>query len=259
MMEQTRIIAALKGVRGRRPVNLAALEQLLVRFSYLIIEQPWIKELDINPLLASSDRLLALDARVIVHGPEVCDTDIPRPAIRPYPTQYMTPWTANDGTLLVIRPIRPEDEPSLVKFHGTLSDRTVALRYFHVMTISTRVAHERLTRICFLEYDREMTLVAEFQDLQTGNRDIIGVGRLSKIQGTNEAEFALLINDRFQRKGIGTTLLERLIQVGRDEQLDRITGDILPENHDMQRLSEKLGFRLIQTAGDPVMKAIIDI
>jgi acetyltransferase len=259
MMEQTRIITALKGVRGRQPVNLAALEQLLVRFSYLIIEQPWIKELDINPLLASPDRLLALDARVIVHGPEVCDTDIPRPAIRPYPTQYISPWTAKDDTLLVIRPIRPEDEPSLVKFHATLSDRTVALRYFHVMTLNTRVAHERLTRICFIDYDREMALVAEFQNPQTGNRDIIGVGRLSKIRGTKEAEFALLVSDRFQRKGIGTALLERLIQVGRDEQLDQITGDILPENHDMQRLSEKLGFRLIQTAGDPVMKALIDI
>ena len=168
MMEQTRIITALKGVRGRRPVDLAALEQLLVRFSYLVVEQPWIKELDINPLLASPDRLLALDARVIVHGPEVQDAEILRPAIRPYPTQYVSSWTAKDGMPLVIRPIRPEDEPLLVQFHGTLSDRSVVLRYFHVMTLSTRVAHERLTRICFIDYDREMALVAERQDPQSG-------------------------------------------------------------------------------------------
>ena len=138
IMEQTRIITALKGVRGRRPVDLASLEQLLVRFSYLIVEQPWIKELDINPLLASPDRLLALDARVIVHGLDVADADIPRPAIRPYPTQYTHTWMAKDGTPLIIRPIRPEDEPSLVKFHGTLSDRSVLLRYFHVMTLNAR-------------------------------------------------------------------------------------------------------------------------
>ena len=111
MMEQTKIIIALKGVRGRQPVDLSALEQLLVRFSYLVVEQTWIKELDINPLLASPERLLALDARVIVHGPDVREGDIPRPSIRPYPTKYISQWTARDGTPLVIRPIRPEDEP----------------------------------------------------------------------------------------------------------------------------------------------------
>ena len=259
MMEQTRIITALKGVRGRRPVDLAALEQLLVRFSHLVVEQPWIKEIDINPLLASPDRLLALDARVIVHGLEITDAAILHPAIRPYPTQYISSWTARDGTPLVIRPIRPEDEPLLVKFHGTLSDRSVVLSYFHVMTLSTRVAHERLTRICFIDYDREMALVAEFQDPSPDRHEIVAVGRLSKIRGTSQAEFALLVSDRYQRKGIGAALLERLIQVGWDEKITRITGDILPENNDMQRLCEKLGFRLIRSDLDAVTKAVIDL
>ncbi|MGB0067991.1 MAG: acetate--CoA ligase family protein, partial [Isosphaeraceae bacterium] len=133
MMEQTKIYTALKGVRGRRPVDLAALEQLLVRFSHLVAEQKWVKEVDINPLLASPERLLALDARVIVHGPDFRVSDLPRLAIRPYPTQYITPWTAKDGTQMVLRPIRPEDEPLLVKFQGTLSERSVSLRYFHAM------------------------------------------------------------------------------------------------------------------------------
>ena len=231
----------------------------MVRFSNLVVEQSWIKEIDINPLMASPDRLLALDARVILHGAQIQDAEILRPAIPPYPTRYISPWTAKDGTQLVIRPIRPEDEPALVQFHGTLSERSVALRYFHVMTLSTRVAHERLTRICFIDYDREMALVAEYQDAHTGNREIVGVGRLSKVRGTSEAEFALLVSDRFQRKGIGAALLERLIQVGRDEKIHRITGDILPENSEMQRLCEKLGFRLSQPAGEPVMKALIDL
>ncbi|MGA7500404.1 MAG: acetate--CoA ligase family protein, partial [Isosphaeraceae bacterium] len=161
MMEHTKIYTALRGVRGRRSVDIAALEQLMVRFSQLVVEQKWIKEVDINPLLASPDRLLALDARVIVHGLDVRACDLPRPAIRPYPSQYITTWTDEDGTQVVLRPIRPEDEPLLVKFHGTLSERSVSFRYFHAMKLTARVAHERLTRICFIDYDREMALVAD--------------------------------------------------------------------------------------------------
>ena len=256
MMEQTRILVALKGVRGRPPVDLAALERLLVRFSDLVVEQRWIKEIDINPLLASPERLLALDARVIVHGPEVRESELPRPAIRPYPTHQVAPWTANDGTTLLLRPIRPEDEPLLVAFHGTLSERTVALRYFHAMKLSTRVAHERLTRICFVDYDREMVLVAERQSPEAdGGREIVGVGRLSKLRGTGDAEFALLISDGFQKRGLGTALLARLIGIARDEGIRRIIGSILPENLGMRRLCEKLGFRMSHDVDDGVVKA----
>jgi acetyltransferase len=194
-----------------------------------------------------------------VHGSEVRDVDMPRPAIHPYPTRYVSSWRAKDGSDFILRPIRPEDEPLIVKFHGTLSDRSVVLRYFHAMTLSSRVAHERLTRICFIDYDREMALVTEHQDPQTGTREIIGVGRLSKIRGMNEAEFALIVSDPFQSKGIGTALLQRLIQVGQDEKIDRITGDDLPENTDMQRVCERLGFRLVYSAGDNVIKAVLDL
>ncbi|MGO9471002.1 MAG: bifunctional acetate--CoA ligase family protein/GNAT family N-acetyltransferase [Isosphaeraceae bacterium] len=259
MMEQTKILTALKGVRGRPPVDLAALEQLLVRFSHLAVEQLWIKEIDINPLLASSQRLLALDARVIVYASDIGEAEIPRPAIRPYPVQYISPWTAKDGTLLTLRPIRPEDEPLVAKFHGTLSERSVSRRYFHAITLSARTAHERLTRICFIDYNREMVLVADRADSQTGDREIVGVGRLSKVRGTNEAEFALLVSDRFQGRGLGTAFLERLVRIGRDEKLERISGDILPDNAEMKHICEKLGFRLTHTLGDPVLKALIDL
>jgi acetyltransferase len=259
MMEQTRIWTALKGVRGRSPVNMRALEHLLVRFSQLVVEQVWIKEIDINPLLASPEHLLALDARVILHPPDTDEARIPRPAIRPYPTRYVSAWTAKNERKLLIRPIRPEDEPLLVKFHGTLSERSVARRYFHVMTLTSRVAHERLTRICFIDYDREMALVASGFNNETGETEILGVGRLSKLRGINQAEFALLIADKFQGQGLGTTLLERLIQIGRDEKVDRITGDILPENIEMKRICEKLGFRIIHSLEELVTKAVIDL
>ena len=136
MMEQTRIYRALKGVRGRKPVDLSGLEQLLVRFSRLVVEQPWIREIDINPLLASPTGLLALDARVILHGPEVTAANLPRPAIRPYPLQYVSEWTTKTGRAVLIRPIRPEDEPLVARFHETLSDRSVPFRFFHAMKLS---------------------------------------------------------------------------------------------------------------------------
>ena len=255
MMEQTKIYTALRGVRGCRPVDLAALEQLLVRFSHLVIEQKWIKEVDINPLLASPERLLALDARVIVHGPDFRVSDLPRLAICPYPTQYITPWTAKDGTQVILRPIRPEDEPLVVKFHGTLSDRSVSLRYFHAMKYTARVAHERLTRSCFIDYDREMALVADRKNPETGEHEILGGGRLIKIRGTEDAEFTLLVSDRFRGLGLGTELVRRLIQVGRDENIDRIFGDILPENVEMQRICEKLGFKMTHNVKESLIRA----
>lgn len=257
MMEQTRIYRALKGVRGKKPVNLEALEQLLVKFSHLVVEQPWIKEIEINPLLVSPKRLIALDARVVLHDLSVSEADIPKPAVRPYPIQYVQPWTLEDGTTVTVRPIRPEDEPLIVKFHGTLSEESVYFRYFHMIGLQARVAHDRLTRICFIDYDREMALVAVHQDPDTGDRSILGVSRLSKLHGTNEAEFGMLISDRYQRKGLGTELLGRLLQVGKDEKLDRISADILSENRGMQRICEKHGFQL--TREMDVVKAIYAI
>ena len=255
MMEQTRIYKALKGVRGRKPVDLAALEMLLVRFSALAAEQRWIKEIDINPLLAAPDGLMALDARIVVHGPDVVEAQIPKTAIRPYPARYVAPWTMSDGTKVTIRPIRPEDEPAMVHFHETLSERSVYYRYFHLINLEQRTAHERLMRNCFIDYDREMVLVAERRNPATGEGEILGVGRMSRVFGANEAEVAILISDAWHRRGLGKELLARLQKVGADEQLDRLTADILPDNNDVQRLCEKLGFSLKHSLDDDVVRA----
>jgi acetyltransferase len=255
MMEQTKIYKALQGVRGRKPVNLAELEQVMVRFSRLVVEQPWIKEIDINPLLATPDRLVALDARIVVHGPEVTQEQLPRPAIRPYPSRYVYTWTMKDGTDVLVRPIRPEDEPMLVKFHATLSERSVYLRYFHLMNLSQRVAHERLTRICFIDYNREMALVAERRNPATGENEILGVSRLTRVLGTNDAEVAVLVSDQFHGRGLGKELLGRLVTVGADEKLSALKADILPDNRDVARICEKLGFTLKHSMEDEVLKA----
>ena len=260
MMERTRIFEALGGVRGRSPVDLGALEKLLVRFSQLVAEQPWIKELDINPLLASPERLIALDARIVLHEPLTSEEDLPRTAIRPYPSQYVFAEEMHDGTPIVVRPIRPEDEPLMVKFHESLSEESVYMRYFHMMKLDQRTAHERLTRICFIDYDREMALVAERTDRETGEREILGVSRLSRRGAPpGEAEFSVLVSDRFQRRGLGTLLLSRLLEVRRAEGLRDITAEILLDNRPMQRISERLGFHLRRDYEDMVMKADLDL
>jgi len=260
MMERTRISGALGGVRGREPVNLGSLGKLLVRFSQLVVEQPWIRELDINPLLASSEHLLALDARVVLHDPETREEDLPKTAIRPYPKQYVSREVSREGMPMTIRPIRPEDEPLMVKFHETLSEESVYMRYFHMMNLDQRTAHERLTRICFIDYDREMALVAERADPESGEREILGVSRLSRRGAVpDEAEFSVLVSDRFQRRGIGTLLLSRLLEVGRAEGLSRITAEILFDNRPMQDISRKLGFHLRRDTEEMVVKADLDL
>jgi acetyltransferase len=254
MMEQTKIYRALKGVRGRHSIDLAALEQLLVRFSQLVVEQRWIKEIDINPLLAG-ESLIALDARVVLHNADVEEADLTPLAIRPYPMQYVSPWVLPNEITVTLRPIRPEDEPLMIQFHKTLSEKSVYLRYFHMVKLSQRIAHDRLTRLCYLDYDREMALVADYHNPETDTHEILACARLSKLHGTNDAEFAMLVSDQYQCKGVGTELLKRLLQVGRDEKLTRICAEILADNHGMQRVCEKLGFRIERTADPSIVQA----
>lgn len=259
MIERTKIFEALKGVRGRQPVDLAALEQLLVNFSRLIVEQPWIKELDINPLIASPDGLMALDARVLIH--EVVDKGaLPKLAIRPYPNQYVAPWTMKDGTQVIIRPISAEDEMPMRGFHESLSDRTVYLRYLSPMLLSLRTTHERLARMTHNDYDREIALVVE--GVKKGDqKTIFGVARLSKLRGTDEeARFSMLISDAYQGQGLGKELLTRIIQIGRDEKIKRIFALMAPENEAMKRLCRIAGFSSMEVdSQNGMLKAQIEL
>lgn len=259
MMEQTKIHKALKGVRGRKPVDTAQLETILAHFSRLVVENPLIKEIDINPLLASPERIVALDARVVLHDLDVDETKLPTTAIRAYPSQYVSTFKLKAGSNVVIRPIRPEDEPLMVKFHHTLSENTVRFRYFHPIKLGERTSHQRLARICFIDYDREMALVAAYLNKTTGEHEILGVGRLTKQLGINEAEFAIVISDQWQQQGLGTQFLRTLVQIGRDEKLERITADMLAANTEMQRVAEKVGFSLARNMEDDTVHAELEL
>lgn len=248
LMEQTKIYTALKGVRGRRPVDLEALDALVVRFSELVAEQRWISEIDINPLLASPEGLIALDARVVLHPAKTIEEELPRPAIRPYPVEYVAPWTSKAGTGLIIRPIRPEDEPQIVAFHDRLSERTVVERYFTSLALSARTAHERLTRICFIDYDRELALVAEAAD-GNGGRVIGGVSRMIRQSDGHSATLAVVIADDFQGQGLGEKLMRRALAAAQAEGIRQVLVYFLPQNERMNRLSKKLGFTLAPERG----------
>lgn len=258
MMEGTRVYRALHAAG----VDLAVLEQVMVRFSQLVVEQKWIREIDINPLRVTTTaeargngNVLALDARIILYDPAQCEAELPRLAIRPYPSQYTWAYSLKNGEAVVIRPIRPDDEPLMIHFHEKLSEQTVYLRYFHMLNLSQRIAHERLTRICFNDYDREIALVVERTDPLTREREILGVARLSKLSASADAEWAILVRDDYQRQGLGSELLTRLIEIGRAEGFKRLVAEILPDNYGMRTVADRLGFKLNYELDEGVTKA----
>ena len=259
LMELTRIYTALEGVRGRKAVNLEALKAALVAFGELVVELPRIAEIDINPLVVSSDKLLALDARVLLADPKIKDENLPRSAIRPYPSQYVSRWKMRDGAAVVIRPIRPEDEPLMVRFHESLSEESVYLRYFHMAILSTRVAHERLIRKCFIDYDREMALVAELTDAHAQSICIAGVARLSRLPSLEEAEIGLVVADKFQHQGLGAELIKKLVDIARTEKIKRIVADFHSENSAIRHLAKHGGATVGPTSDPSCFRVQLDL
>jgi acetyltransferase len=235
MMEQTKIYRALQGVRGQKPVDLHALEAILVRFSCLVTEWTEIAECDVNPIFLSPERIVALDARIVLHPP---GHTYPQTAIRPYPSQYARALVTPQGHSILMRPIRPEDEPLILQFHQHLSEYAVEQRYLKVLHYEERTAHERLRRICFNDYDREIAIVAQ----EMVDHTIIGVARLTKIHDTALGMFALILQDQWQNLGIGSQLLQHLVEIARQEKLSCVFAHMLPENVRMRHVASKLGF-----------------
>lgn len=176
------------------------------------------------------------------------------------PSQYISSWTLRDGTPVTIRPIRPEDEPRMVEFHESLSDRTVYMRYLCSMSFAFRTTHERLVRICHGCSESELVLVAEQQDPNTGGQHILGVGRLNKLPTGAEAEVAVVVSDQYQKKGLGTELVRQLIRGARDEKLLRLVAEMLTDNLAIQNTFRKLGFRLRRVPDDPgSVQAVLEL
>ncbi len=251
VMEDTKVFQALsKGLRNKPPIDLKLLEGVMVRFSNMIVDFPEITEMDINPLAVANGKLSALDAKVII------DSKLGEPAephrhlvIMPYPSKYVMPWRMKDGTEVTLRPIRPEDEPMELEFIRGLSTETSRYRFFQILK---DLPHEGLVRFCNIDYDREMAFIAETRD---GNRKLeIGVSRLILDPNRKRGEFAIVVTDKYQRKGLGIKLLDMLIEVAREKNVEVIYGMIMSDNTKMISACEKLGFNTRREQGEVIVE-----
>jgi len=249
LISETTISAALKGVRGRKPIDKDVLAALLVRFSELVAEQPRIAEIDINPVLASPERIIALDARVVLHPASIADADLPRFAIRPYPHEYEHEVTTADGARLLVRPIRPEDEPTAARFHAALSSETVVARYGVDRPLEERTAHGRLARICFADYDRQFALVAEVEKDGAAAPEFAGIARVSRVHASDERLLTMTVADAWQRRGVGACLVHAAVEVARGEGVTNLVSQLNPANARMRELLEEEGFAFTQAGG----------
>ncbi|KAK4531373.1 hypothetical protein CCYA_CCYA08G2230 [Cyanidiococcus yangmingshanensis] len=253
MMERTRIYNALKGVRGNEPVDVEQLQTVVSRFSRMVCEQRLIKECDINPLFVTPRGIIAIDARVVLHGPNTSLEAIPEPAIRPYPSEYVAPWSGDSmGNLpVVIRPVHPSDAPKLREFWdalvtsgaGYLLPQVAAAAPTRDVSLRDRWLQNRLLRVAFCDFTAEMVLIAEARDAE-GNAAIHALAQLRLQPEPDPGHFAISVLGVDRGHGLGTEMLRRLMDVARREGLVRIWSEISPENRAMQRICEKLGFRL---------------
>lgn len=244
ILEETRIYEALsKGLRNKPPIDLRSLDEIMVRFSNMIVDLPEIAEMDINPLAVSEGKLRAIDARIII-DPTVTDRkseSYPHLITMPYPSKYVTPWRLKDGNEVILRPIRPEDEPMELELIKGLSTETSRFRFFQIIK---DLPHDALVRFCNIDYDREMAFIAETTDTDgdRARRIEIGVSRLILDPNKKRGEFAVVIADKYQGRGLGTKLVDMLIEFARDKDVESIYGVIMSSNMAMIRLCEKLGF-----------------
>lgn len=241
MMEETRVFQLLKGFRNRPAANLVLLEEILLGLAQLVIDCPEITELDVNPLIMLEDGACAVDARVVLDfSPEVPRD---RLVISPYPSQYEWRLVTRGGVGVFVRPIKPEDAPLLTGLFETLSPTTVFYRFFSPLKA---LPPEMLARFTQIDYDRDVCLVA----LQGEGADerMLGVARLMCDPDVTIAEFAVLVGDAWQGKGVGAALLEKCMDIARERGIRTIWGKVLMENTTMIGLGKKLGFSV---ARDP--------
>ncbi len=237
LIEKTRVFKMLQGYRNIPPANLDLLSEILVRVSQLVTDFPEIVELDINPLSVISGRFVGVDARMVVQPTTV---RAPRHLIiAPYPNQYESDWMMRDGTPVLLRPMKPEDEPLVSDFLGRCSEETVYFRYFRLIKKWT---HEMLIRFTQNDYDREMGLMAIGQP--PGPEIMMGVSRLVMEANRETAEFAVIVADPWQGKGLGPKLVEEVTAIARVRGVKLLWGEVLATNQPMLDMVKRLGFSL---------------
>lgn len=250
----TRVAKLLGSFRHMPPVQMEALESLLLRVSEMVCELPWLREMDINPLIVDEHGLLAVDARVVVDYAPVSADRYAHMAIHPYPSHLVMHWQLPDGTDVTIRPMRPEDAAIEQEFVRRLSEET---KYFRFMHAVQELSEDMLVRFTQLDYDRELALIAVTEE--KGREVEIGVCRYAINPDGESCEFALVVSDQWQHKAVGHRLMGSLIDAARSKGLKTMEGEVLVSNHNMLKLVETLGFTIAPSREDPSIKKITKV
>ncbi|MEZ5594041.1 MAG: GNAT family N-acetyltransferase [Gammaproteobacteria bacterium] len=246
LISRTQVSRLLDGYRAQAPADREAIALTLVKLSQLISEQPAIAELDINPLLASSKGVLALDARIRISTA----TGVSKLAIKPYPKELEETLNLPDGRHLQLRPIRAEDEPALIRGFERLNPNEIRLRFHHPMKV---LQHNLAARLTQIDYDRDMALVLTDQG---GSGELHAVVRLTADPDRQQAEFAIIVGHWIAGMGLGMLLMKRLIRYARQQGIGQLYGSVLADNNDMLGLCQHLGFVQEQSADDPGVRVV---
>lgn len=240
MIERTRIARLLQGYRDEARADIDAIALTIMKVAQIVADLPEVIELDINPLLAGPDGVIALDARIKVAASQIKGTE--RFAIKPYPIEMEERFELPGGSAMLLRPIRPEDEPRLREGFARLSAESIRMRFFAPLKTLT---HEMAARLTQIDYDREMALVLT-TDRPPGEAEIFAVARLSCDPDNEQAEFALIVGDDFAGQGVGTRLMTKLVAYARGRGVGSMIGIILSENKAMLSICRKLGFTIVE-------------
>lgn len=251
LIEKTRVSQLLGKFRHMPEVNREAVEDVLLRISEMVCELPHIQELDINPLFADDQGIIAVDARVLIKRPPTTPTPYSHMAIHPYPAHLIRRGHLLDGTPMTIRPIRPEDADIEQEFVRNLSPEA---KYYRFMQTIDELTPEMLVRFTQLDYSREMALIAVIEEY--GKRIQLGVARYTVNPDARSCEFALAVSDKRRRMGIGSQLMEALMEAARTQGIRVIEGDVLADNQRMLSLMHSLGFAVRPSADDPGIRVV---
>jgi acetyltransferase len=250
MLRSLRVWPLLRGERGHEAADVERLLELLIRFSYLVADHAEIASIDANPLLAGARGAVAVGSRVVL-DPELVETPPARfshLSIRPYPEEYTTTAELPDGRTVTLRPIKPEDEPLWHEMIAACSEDSMRLRFRALLKAST---HELATRFCFIDYDREIAIVAELE--QDGRRRLAGIGGLIADPDHRRAEFAILIADAWQQVGLSDPLTDYCLAIAHGWGVEEVFAETTPGNPRMLALMKRHGFEVHHRDADEVV------
>jgi acetyltransferase len=255
MMEETKVYQLLKGYRNAPPVDLKRLDETMLLFSQLLVDFPQIKEIDINPLLINEKEACILDARIVVDKAKVCKKFEPHEhmVISPYPKKYEILWALKNGQEVLLRPIKPEDEPLWLEMFQSFSEESIRYRFFQMLKDTP---HEVRVRYCNIDYDREIAIVAEI--VENGRRKILGVSRLSIESDAKRGEMAFIVSDYWQGLGLGTKMVDYVLDIAKEKGVENVYAIMLQDNYRALSLTKKMGFNL-EYLSDGTVKGELDL